>query len=477
MVKYIAGIFVLWTILSSPVLAQSNSAYEINVQIDHYKEESCYMAQYYGNKPYLMDTVARTTAGNFRFSGEEALDPGMYFIVLPPEKKFVQFLLDEKDQKLTIKADYKELANSIKIEGSAENDLFNEYLEDAEIYQKNLDSLRNLLKEPGISSEGKLEVQEVINEYVANRKAINLKFAANHPNTVTSVLVQAEVEPTIPDFEGEEEEVKLKKYYYRKNHYFDNTPLDENRLLRAPVLFKRVQFFVEKMTVQFADSLIISLDRVLDEAIGNEENFQFFLTHFINTYIESNTLGFDAIFVHLVEKYIETGKAPFIEGDILNEVIRKAKRMKPTLIGKKAPEITVYDRDDNPVNLYDVEAEYTIIVFWRPGCSTCQKSMPHIIDFYDNYKDQNVKVFSVCTDTGEKANECWPYTEQKGMDTRFINTYDPKNQSRYYQKYDVRTTPKILILDKNKEILVNRMGAQQIGDLLEQLKKRKTETK
>ena len=73
-----------------------------------------------------------------------------------------------------------------------------------------------------------------------------------------------------------------------------------------------------------------------------------------------------------------------------------------------------------------------------------------------------------CVKIGEEAPKCWEYVETKEMQP-LINVYDPYNTSKFYAKYDTRITPKILILDKNKKILVNRIGAEQLSEVMDQI--------
>lgn len=446
---------------------ESADGCRIEIQLANFSEQEVQVAQYFGDKPYLMDTLQRQADGNFLFIEPAGLDPGMYFLILPPDRKFIQFLIAADDQHFTIRADAENLQESSEVIGSAENDLFNDYLEFTKVQQEKMNALReqyDQLTDP--ESAEALSIEDQLQAVQDEIRAYNERIAAEHSNTVTGTLLKAEIDVEIPEFEGDEETVKFKKFYYRRAHYFDNAPLDDNRLLRSPVLFKKVNFYIDKMTAQNADSLTQGLFTILDGTLPTEENLQFFLIHYLNKYGESNVLGLDEVFVNLVDRYVSSGKATFMDEETRKKVIEKAEKMKPTLIGKKAPEITVFDESGNPISLYDVDADYTVLIFWRPECTTCQKSMPDVIRFYDQYKDKGVKVMSVCTDMGEKASKCWPYTKQKGMEGRFINANDPGNKSRFYQKYDVRTTPKILILDKNKEILVNRIGASQLGEMM-----------
>ena len=50
-----------------------------------------------------------------------------------------------------------------------------------------------------------------------------------------------------------------------------------------------------------------------------------------------------------------------------------------------------------------------------------------------------------------------------------LNVFDPTNSSRFYTKYDTRITPRVFILDKDKKILINRIGAEQLGEVMDQI--------
>jgi len=46
---------------------------------------------------------------------------------------------------------------------------------------------------------------------------------------------------------------------------------------------------------------------------------------------------------------------------------------------------------------------------------------------------------------------------------------DPYYRSRYKQIYNVKSTPVIYILDEKKEILAKRIGADQIGEVMDKI--------
>ena len=111
-----------------------------------------------------------------------------------------------------------------------------------------------------------------------------------------------------------------------------------------------------------------------------------------------------------------------------------------------------------------------------------------MVEFAKKFKDRGVKIYAVCTglviskedsNTPEKVhNNCWKGLEEKGFtDDLFFNTYDPYLRSRYKQVYDVQTTPQVFILNRNHEILMKRIGAEQLGEVMEQVMKFQEEKK
>ncbi|MGI9160364.1 MAG: TlpA family protein disulfide reductase, partial [Saprospiraceae bacterium] len=125
-----------------------------------------------------------------------------------------------------------------------------------------------------------------------------------------------------------------------------------------------------------------------------------------------------------------------------------------------------------PVSLWYVDADYTVMFFWDTECGHCKKAAPFMVDFAKKYKDQSVKVFALCTAITDKAPDCWKSTEEKGFsDLLFLNTYDPYIQSKYKTIYDIRSTPQIFILNRKHEILMKRIGAEQLDEVLQQVMK------
>ena len=171
------------------------------------------------------------------------------------------------------------------------------------------------------------------------------------------------------------------------------------------------------------DSLAVALDVVLKNLEGNQEAYRYYLADFLNKYAQMKVVGYDALYVHLVDNYYSKGKAPWLSQENLEKMVTNANDLRPVLIGKKMPDFTTYKEDNTPVRLYDIKSPYTVVFFWAPDCGHCKKITPDVVRFYKNNKDKGVKLFSICTRGGEKVKTCWEAIEEKNMQD-YINTAD-----------------------------------------------------
>ncbi len=458
-------LFCLFSWVIIPLLAQEG--YRIEVAIEGYEEPELYLGFYQGEGQFLEDTTTVNDQGKFVFEGEEPLPGGMYLIVMAPDNDFFQILISENEQQFSINTRKENSAEHITFNNALDNQLFYDYLQFLGAKRPEADSLQQLLQNSTENTQTEsLKGQLVqLNESVTRYQQDLVK---DHPGTLTSAIIRANMDVPMPEFEGTPEELQMKRWVYTREHYFDNIDLADPRMLRTPFLFERIQSYIEKLNYQHPDSLILAIDNVLEKVRPSEPTFKFYLIHFLNKYATSKIVGMDAVYVHLAEKYYATGQAPWVDEEQLKKIVDNAAELKPLLIGNKAPDITVQNQADESFSLYEVDSKYAILYFWRPDCSHCKKSTPHLKAFYEAYKDKDIKLIAVCTKTYKEVPMCWEYIDEKEIGN-WLHAVDPYNRSRYYEKYNVKTTPQIYILDEQKIILAKQIGAEQLGEVMDQI--------
>lgn len=454
--------------LLSSLMIWAQDGYEIKVEIDGYQQSELYLAYYLGDKQYIQDTVPRAKNGSFTFSGEEALPGGIYLVVMAPDNEFFQILIDENNQRFSVQTRIgAEQLEGTVFKNSEDNQDFYEYL----VYLAEQREYGNELQakiESTSDAQQKSAAQEELSGLGDKVLAFQERFIEEHPNSLPSAIIRANLPTDFPDYTGTEEEINNQKWRWMQKHYFDNIDLSDSRMLRTPFLFQRVDYFVQKLHVQHPDSIATAVDFVLKHMRPAEDVFKFYLIHFLNFYAASKFVGMDAVYVHLVNKYYANGLAPWTDEEQLEKIIDNARRLEPLLIGKTAPDVRMQRRDGSSITLHQVESPYTILYFWRYDCGHCKKSTPVLKEFYEKFKDRGVKIFAGCAKLRDEVPECWDYIDENGIG-EWIHVVDPYGRSRFMSTYDLKSTPQIFVLDENKQIISKRLGAEQLEDFFNRL--------
>jgi thiol-disulfide isomerase/thioredoxin len=466
--KNIALLILSLFTLAFSVCNASGQGYQIRIKLNGYSEKNLYLAYHYGEKQYIKDTVQIDQAGYFVFKGEEKLQGGIYLIVMAPDNNFFQILVSDNDQNYSVTTSADDPSGNFHVEGSKDNELFYNYLNFLAKKRPLAESLRSEIEKAGEDQSAKEILQKKLNDIDAEVQAYQKKIVGENAESLTAAIIQANMPVDVPEFDGDDKEKEVKRWRFAQKHYFDNIDLTDPRMLRTPFLFQRIDFFVNKLQVQHPDTLSQAIDYVLEKVKPAEETFKFYLIHFLNAYAKSDIVGMDAVYVHLAEKYYETGQAPWTDPEQLEKIVDNAKTLKPLLIGKIAPDIAMQKRDGSRIALHDVDAEYTILYFWRYDCGACKKSTPDLKQFYEKFKDRGVVLFAVCAKYTDEVPECWKYVDENEIGD-WLHTVDPYGRSQYSKLYNVKSTPQLYILDRKKEILSKRIGAEQLEEVMDKI--------
>ncbi len=460
---FLIAIFCLFT-----GFAFAENGYEIKVRITDYDRDTLYLAYHIMDKVMLKDTaILDKKSGFFTFKGEKTLESGVYMLVIPPATLHLEMTICATEQHFTIVTQKDEPHKRVDLKNSIDNDIFFKYVNF--IGEKSIaaNQARELIKNDSSTAVQQLQT---LDKQVKNYRN---SLIEQHPKTVTAMLIKSTIEVEQPVFDPklDKNARDLAAYYFAKQHFFDNFDMGNPALLRTSVLFPRVEHYIEKMTPQYPDSIIVALDRVFDLMRPNKETFQNYFLHYYNKYLQSQYVGFDAIWVHLTKKYIETGLCrDLITVKDSARLTEKANKLSPILIGKTAPNFPVFSKENEVTQMHDIKAKYTVLYFYRTDCGHCNKQSPLLVDFYKKAKAKNwdVKVVTFCTRIGESAAGCWEYVKEKGFDD-FINTAHPEALGRAMSLYNIELTPSVFVLDENKTIRMKNIAADQLDAVLDRI--------
>ncbi len=446
---------------------QLKKGYEIGVTIPELADSTVFLAYHLGDKQYIKDTLSLDGKGSGHFIGNEDLPQGIYMVVLPGKQYFEMLVSD--DQNFSVSSSFPDYYNTLTFNGSDENTAFIAYQKTwvelqrkatsisrrAQNNRQNADSLKILT---GMQKQQ----EDLMKDYL--KSVIN-----DNKGSFLSVLVKAmlPVEPpqiTLPSGTKNPDSVRwVLNYIYNKDHFFDNIDINDERLVRTPLLQSRLDAFFRNVVIQSADSINNEIDKIISRVQDNYEVFQFISVYLFNHFRASEIMGHDAVLLKLADDIYLSGKADWVTEEFKGDLSKQVEKIRPNLLGRKAENLIMDSYRGMFVSLYDIEKEFTILYFWEPDCGFCGEATPKLKEYYDKSKDSGVEVFSVCT--GSDKAKWQKYIEDHDLD--WINGWDPERRTNFGFFYNVESTPLIYILDRDKKIIAKKIGIDDVALFIE----------
>ncbi|AUD07081.1 DUF5106 domain-containing protein [Spirosoma pollinicola] len=453
----------------TPLLwAQSASeGYKITGHIKGVKDTTCILAHYFGSTQYIPKDTARVDAnGNMTFEGKKSLPEGLYMVVAPIKYPYIQFLMTN-NQQFSFETDTANVISAMKINGSKENELFYTYQQQLGKFNEQAQAINAEKKRHNDTASIAL-----VNKRMADlqQKAIEYRtqFSKENPTSFAVKLFKAGADPEIPPTpkaaNGRPDSSWTFTYY--KKHYWDDFDFSDERFIRTQLLQAKIVRYITELTVQIPDSLIKEADFLVNKALaGKNKEIKYYTIYYITSqYEQPKVVGTDGLFVHMFEKYYQTGVMTVSDSSTLKKIGERVASMKPNLAGKILVSPLISDTLQRPINFSAIQADYTVVYFYSPTCGHCRESAPMLQKFVDTYKGKGIEVVAIAIDQSPKE---WKSFIKEFKLGKAINGYDFTHKTDYYHTYDVFTTPTVNVLDKHKRILAHRLPAAQIEDFIQ----------
>ena len=461
------------------LLQKKNAGYKITGTITGLQDTTVMLAYYFGGKQYATDTAV-VANGKFTFEGEKELKGGMYLVVLS-ESRYFDIIVSEQHFSFTTNID--DLIGKMTFKNSKENPVFYEYLNFITNMQKEVTPLRKQLETA--EGENKKALQEKASEVDKKVKEFRSKFIKNHSDKFFTKIINATTEPVIPEspLDSLGNPDKTFPYRFYKKHFWDNIDFSDERMLRTPIFFSKMDQYLDKLTAKHPDSINVSADVLVEYSRANSEIFQYVVSYITSTYEKSKIMGMDAVFVHMVENYYITKQCDWVDSTQLVKISDRAQKIAPNLIGRKASEFLDFygrpfmkDTSGALHTLQEIKADYTVLVFFGPTCGHCKKEMPKIKNDVDSLTSvgYDIKTFAVATEFDKNEWKKFINDQETGdwinvADINHDEEGNPLASSDWRDKYDIYSTPVIYLLDKEKKIIAKRITHTQIVEIISRL--------
>lgn len=467
-------------------------AQKLNFHIKDMGDTTVHLVKYVGSKLYYADT-SEIKNGKVSFDGSKQ-DAGILAVLLPDQTYF-EFIYNNED--VTIETKGPDYIENMIVKVSDENKIFLDYIQ----YMRSQRVKGNALQE---------EISHLDENQAAERKALQSQIESigkevvayqnnlveKNPNTLVAKIVKMSTDIQIPETpEGKSE--REFRYEYFRDHFFDNIDLRDDRLVNTPVLQNKLEYFYsQNMLLQVPDTIIKYVFRVIDQIPEESLMYRFFVSNVTSHFEKSKIMGMDKVPTHMLHRYYcaknERGeyKGYWMDDERLDEICETTEKRIHLMVGETPPNIILPDSTNNKwYNLHDLDAEYTILYFWDPGCGHCKKVTPQLGELYDKkFKERNIEIFSVGKATGDDF-EAWKkfirennlnfinvgvtrqlYEKAKANPLQTLQENKTTLESINYQDtYDIYSTPRVFILDKDKKIIAKSLTIAQIELMLDEL--------
>lgn len=440
---------------------QAQQGFEIQIKLTGYSYDTIWFGQTVGKRAEQTFFALKQAEGEFLLKSDAPLAQGMYALGMKRSAgaplQYLPCWLADGQRKFSIRASFNQLLETATSTDSEENQNYFTYLRDYESLTNNLDRLCYDWKdmEDEATFEAVLASEAVLQQY-------QLEFTRKHPGSLTAKLVEQTRFAQVPDPEHGYNTWREKAdawFAWQREHFFDRMNLASDDFLRQPLWLDRTDFYVLKLSQPNPESMIALLETVFKQLQPNAEAYQYYFRYMMNSLSRMSRYRTDEVFVHFVRTYVDKGKVDWLAAADIEKYQSEAKRMEPLFEGKKVPNVTFYDKDNQALILYKVESPYTLLVFWRYDCSHCRKELPILKNVYQQYESKGLKVVAVCGNSGEAAMpSCWEFAKSLPMPAEWSVVADPLRRSRFSALFNVSGYPRFFLLDADKNIIFKQAG-------------------
>lgn len=421
----------------------------------------------YLDKKYIADSASIHDGSKFEFTKSELFLKGFYFILLP-DKSVIKLLLDD-DQTFKYTADISNIDETAKIEGSLANKLYYEDLN----FKKGIDKdYRPIARKIGSMSPKDPNFKETYKEFLNLSKKYtdrNDNLLKTYPNNFFTKFKIGGKNPilTYPTDGNGDLDVKKQIEDYR-THFWDGFDFNEEGLINTPAFSNKLNRYFGELVSQNQDEIIKYADDLMNKCINNEEFYKVISNWVTLKYEPGKTKLMDgeAVYSHMILEYFTPEKATWMDGESIKILRKRAGEMTQSLLNKPAGNVTARGFDGKIHTIFDSKKPVIVIFIYNPNCEHCEEQTPHLIEFYNKWKNRGVEVFSIAANTTDP--------EWQGFHNRFnlpwVDLFDASNAS-WYPKYFVDVTPEIYVIDKNRKIFAKNLNVSQLETIMARINK------
>lgn len=378
-----------------------------------------------------------------------------------------EFIANPLETNIAIKVSINDIKSSyIFVENSVENNLYKELQFVRSKYDKRLNQLIQAKRRlTPLQADYFRTYMQIDNQLDFLKDSINKecdKVTAAYPNlfvhqvTRTFVKVPTRIgHPNAKDYDTHDA--------FLHEHYFDFFDFNNPNLIHHYALNLLMEQYFSQYSSTKDKILYHSCDILMRKASVNTEIKNYIYNFLINYGITRNM---EYMVTYMQDNY---GGDCQLGVDFSKQNALKA--INDTKIGSIAPDILLYDANNNPQSLKQFvgKNKYTVLIFWVSWCAHCQKELPKIASYQNEWAKNGIGIFTVSVD---EQRELWlKALEKYNISGANVSELVPIKQSKILPAYNIYTTPALFILNQEGKILAKDVYGDKLVETLQNLPK------
>lgn len=444
--------------------------------------DSLIFTEFYADKQLSLDTVVYKGEGEVLFACPAQDKPGRYAVVLPRDKN-VDFLFSGSSVEMTIRSG--DLPFSVSIEKGLDSQLMYEYIMFMDGVLQRRRSFDEILYAEHTSAEEKNDAEEAVAILAQEVLEKQLSMERNHPESLMALylgMVQ-EVEPVdAPAGVVDPERWALEDF---RRRYWGRADLSDPAVLRDPIISMMMDYYFRSILPPNPEVVFSEAMSLMSLVDVQSPVWKYFVEYFIFNYVDASVVCMDKVFVRVFEHLDGQNELGWIPERDREELRQLASAMGRSVCGETMPDLTLLSRDGEWKSLYDMQSKYRLVVVWDSECEHCLEQFSVLESMSELLESKGVSVMAIGHDFHPEgwevvlANRNWGFAEHvtdlpwmqnsNAMDS-LIQSGITNSESLGFREYlDIRTTPKLYLVDENHQILAKGMLAESVPALIQSI--------
>lgn len=280
-------------------------------------------------------------------------------------------------------------------------------------------------------------------------------MAGKDKATKDTMHIARYIRPEIPQMMTDPQQ----RAFYYVNHYWDGYSLADTAFIRSDDTEQLFSDFIGALQYVDPEESSTALKRMMSRMEEDSTAYSRFCTLSEKYLYDANSpMRNEDYFIPVLEQMI--GSKRLTEYDKIRPIdqLEQAHKNRP---GMTATDFTYVTPKGKSERMSAIKADYTMLFFYDPDCTSCQEfervfsEMPAFLDMQEK---GILRVLAVYPDDNEEE---W-LLKSSQMPHGWIVGWNKQGDIRSKTLYEIRATPTLFLLDKQKKVILKDATLEQI---------------